>query len=446
MSSLRALTLFFLTAFAAATAMAVYLTDRAAQAALVSAVDRRIEQVADAMLSEVTPGDARAILRRIHGFAARRDTGDIGFELEDARGHRLGGNVVIGRVLPLGDTTLRARDGIPGLSAGRAQTRDAGGGLRLITVAETEPIDGYAATRWRLYLLGFGALLTVVLAGTLSFGLIVRQRIGEVRATAAAIIDGDLARRVPVPAGGGAFAAQAQAFNRALDRIAALMTQLREVSSDVAHDLRTPLARLRARLARLAEATPSDSDRDAELAAAVAECDALLGVFGAILRIAEMGAGERRAGFRALDLGALAQQVCDTLAPAATEGARRLDGGPFAPLSIRGDPSSLSQALINLVENALHHTPPGTRVTVTLAQHDAAAVLAVADDGPGIPRGSHALALRRFGRLDVSRHLPGHGLGLPLVEAVAKLHGGTLTLGDAAPGLRATITLPLPRG
>lgn len=438
MSSLRALTLFFLAAFAAAAVLAGYLTYAASRQAVVAAVDRRIDQVADAMLSAVAPGDARAILRRIDAFSHQRETGDIGFELEDTDGHRLGGNVTLRRALPLGFTTLRHGDRIAGLSAGRAQARDAGGGLRLITIAETEPIDGYAATRVRLYLLGFGALLAVVLAGTATFGLIVRRRIGEVRATAAAIIEGDLSRRVPVPARGGAFAAQAEAFNRALDRIAVLVEQLRSVSSDVAHDLRTPLARLRARLARLA-VRPTVSGE--ELEAVVAECDGVLALFAAILRIAEVTAGERRAGFRTVDLGALAEQACETFGPVATERSQWLGGGPFAPVTVRGDPSLLSQALLNLIENALHHTPAGTRVTVTLERRGSAVALRVADDGPGIPAQARALALRRFGRLEASRHRPGHGLGLPLVEAVARLHGGALTLDDAAPGLVATITL-----
>ncbi|MBW6531138.1 HAMP domain-containing histidine kinase [Sphingomonas sp. RRHST34] len=438
MSSLRALTLFFLAAFAAAAVLAGYLTYAASRAAVVSAVDRRIEEVGDAMLSAVAPGDSRAILRRIDAFSRRRDTGDIGFELEDSRGRRIGGNVVLERAVPLGFTTLMRRDGIVGLSAGRAQARDAGGGLRLITIAETEPIDGYGPTRVRLYLIGFGALLAVVLAGTASFGWIVRRRIGEVRATAAAIIDGDLNRRVPVPARGGAFAAQAEAFNRALDRIAALVEQLRGVSSDVAHDLRTPLARLRARLARLAE-RPSVSGE--ELEAVLAACDDVLALFGAILRIAEVTAGERRAGFRPVDLAALAEQACETLAAAASERGQRLSGGPFAPLTARGDPQLLSQALLNLIENALHHTPAGTSVAVTLAREGRMAALRVRDDGPGIPAEARALALRRFGRLETSRHRSGHGLGLPLVEAVARLHGGTLTLADAAPGLDAMMTL-----
>lgn len=440
MASLRTITVFFLVTFVAAAALTGYLTFQATHAATVQLVDRRVDSVADAMLAGVEPGDADAILARIATLSRRRDTGDIGFELEDAAGRRLGGNVVLARPLPWGFSEIRAGDRIKGLSSGRAEMRRAGGGLRLITMIETEPIDGYAATRSCLYLLGFGAMAIIVVVGTLSLVLLVRRRVGEVRTTAQAIIDGDLQRRVPVSAGDGEFARQAAAFNHMLDRIAALMEQVRSVSGDVAHDLRTPLARLRGRLAMLARRVDAEDIRQ-ELERALEQCDELLAMFAAVLRIAEVEGASRNA-FRKLDLAALVDHACAGMEDVAAETRHRFTAGPLDPAWTCGDAQMLTQALLNLIDNGFRHTPPGSRVQVTVKTAGEKIELTVRDDGPGVPEQERALALRRFGRLDNSRSQPGHGLGLSLAEAVARLHGGTLTLADAAPGLTVTMSLP----
>lgn len=438
MLRLRTLTALFLAAFAVVTALTGYATFHASRTAIDSLVDRRIETVADALVEDVAPGDPDAILRRIATFSSRRDSGDIGFELEDAAGRRLGGNVVLDRPLRPGFSDVTRQDGIAGLSAGRAEARLVGGGLRLITVAETEPIDGYTAIRARNYLIGFGLIAAVVLAGTATFGLVVRRRIDATRSTALAIIDGDLSRRVPVAQGGGVFAAQAETINRMLDRIATLVDGLRHVASDIAHDLRTPLARLRSRLTIAAERTPSD-----ELEAAIDQCDELLAIFTAILRIAEIDTGDRRAAFGRVDLQQLAAEVVETLSALAEEDGRRLVHGPLPAITLSGDRQLLSQALLNLVENALNHTPPGTVVTVSLTVSADEVRLTVVDTGTGIDAADMAMARRRFGRLEASRHRPGHGLGLPIVDAIARLHGGRLVLEDARPGLAAALVLPI---
>jgi signal transduction histidine kinase len=271
-----------------------------------------------------------------------------------------------------------------------------------------------------------------------SFSTIVRRRIGELRRTAEAIIDGDLTQRVPVEPGGGAFAGQAVTFNRMLDRIAALVESLRHVGGDVAHDLRTPLARLRSRLALIVAETPT-----AELEAALEQCDEMLAMFSAILRISEVEGGERRTAFRAFALAEVASEVAETLSASAEDSGHILTLAAVEDGEIEGDRQLLTQATLNLVGNALTHSPPGTRVTVAVTRVAARMLLTVMDDGPGIPAAERATALRRFGRLDASRHCPGHGLGLPLVEAIARMHGGTLVLDDAKPGLRATIAVPV---
>ena len=322
MTSLRSLTILFLLAFGSATALTGYLVYTTSRTASEVLVDQRVRTVADALLSEVDPGDAASILKRIDDLSRQRDTGDIGFELAAADGRRLGGNVRLLRALPLGLSSLHVKDSIAGLTAGRAEVRDVGGGLRLTTIAETEPIDGYAAVRQWTYLLGFGAIVVIVVGGLALFILIVRRRIGEVRGTAEAIIDGDLARRVPVD-GSGLFAEQARAFNRMLDRIGMLMEDIRNVSGDVAHDLRTPLARLRSRLAVMEPHATTPQQRE-ELDAAIQQCDEMMMIFAAILRIAEIDGGDRRGDYRRIELDELVQELADTMCDAAEESGHRL--------------------------------------------------------------------------------------------------------------------------
>ncbi|WP_296222587.1 HAMP domain-containing sensor histidine kinase [uncultured Sphingomonas sp.] len=440
--ALRTLTLLFLLVFGAATLITGFATYSASSQALERMVDRRIADVSSAVLAQASPGDRASILTLIDTFSRQRASGDVGFELEDAAGRRLGGNVTLARPVPMGFSTLHPGDRIAGLSSGRAQMRDAGGGLRLITIIETEPIDGFTRVQWRNYLLGFGSIAAIVLAGTALFGMLVRNRITDVRRTAEAIIDGDMKRRVPRSGDGGVFDAQAAAFNRMLDRIESLLESVRNVSSDVAHDLRTPLARLRARLQRIADA-PVGNDLADELDEAVAQCDEILAIFAAILRIAELEGDERRNAFARVDLAEIAAGVVASLSPAASESGHVLILDGLPSLIVDGDRASITQAVFNLVENAVRHTAAGTRIIISAGQAAGTATLAVRDHGAGISRADMATALRRFGRINASRNAPGHGLGLPLVEAVARLHRGSLTLADAEPGLRATLHFPI---
>ncbi|WP_394648041.1 ATP-binding protein [uncultured Sphingomonas sp.] len=430
------MTTLFLGAFGAATALTGYASYSASRHTIETLVDRRLDEVSRALLDEARQGDAGAILARIATLSRQRETGDLGFELIDRSGRRLGGNVTVGGAVPAGFSTLNDSV-LPGTSTWRVQRRDAGGGLRLVTLVETEPVDGFAAVWLRSYALGFGSIVVIVVAGAVSFSTIVRRRIDELRSTAEAIIDGDLTQRVPVEPGSGAFAEQAATFNRMLDRIAALVDSLRHVGGDVAHDLRTPLARLRSRLALIVAETPT-----AELEAVLDHCDELLAIFSAILRISEVEGGDRRTAFQPVSLSAIASDVAETLAANAADSGHVLTVMALADGTVAGDRQLLAQAGLNLVGNALTHSPAGSRVTVAVTREADAMRLTVTDDGPGIPEAARATALRRFGRLDASRNRPGHGLGLPLVEAVARMHRGTLSLEDAAPGLRAVLTIP----
>lgn len=280
-----------------------------------------------------------------------------------------------------------------------------------------------------------GAVLALGLAGGLLIGRGVARRAAAMEAALAAVQDGALDRRLSVGAGGDEFDRLAARINATLDRLQGLMAALREVTDDIAHDLRTPLTRLRQRLDEAAAAP-----RPEAIAAAQAEADRLLDIFAALLRIAQVESGTQRAGFTRVDLSAIAESVAEVYAPAAEERGQVLSTRIAPGVTLTGDPALLTQMLANLVENAVRHGREGGRIGLDVSAQE----VAVSDDGPGIPEAERERVFRRFHRLDAARATPGSGLGLALVRAVAGLHGMRIALEDAAPGLRVRVALPAP--
>jgi signal transduction histidine kinase len=253
---------------------------------------------------------------------------------------------------------------------------------------------------------------------------------------------GDLSRRVPIGDAHDEFDALAENLNAMLDRIERLMKGVREVTDSVAHDLRTPLNRLRNRLeATLRHLEPASAET-LEIEAAVAETDSLITTFNALLLIAEADAGVTRGEMAPIDLSAIAADMAELYAPLAEEKGVNLEIAPSGTTMIDGNRSLISQALANLVDNAIKYTPAGGKVTVTASGTPLGVELRVVDTGPGIPPAERARVVERFVRLEASRNSPGTGLGLSLVAAVARLHDAKLQLEDNAPGLRAIIRFP----
>jgi signal transduction histidine kinase len=292
----------------------------------------------------------------------------------------------------------------------------------------------------RVVIEGFaGALLGIVVLGALGgYGLSrgIRRRLAAITGTAEAIIDGDLTRRVAVQGAHDDLDGLALTFNRMLDRIALLMDSVRQVSSDVAHDLRTPLTRLRNKLE--SGLTDPAGPRAEVLEGALADLDAILTTFSALLRIAQIDAGARRAAFREVDLTIIARDVVEAFAPSAEEGGRKLMADIAGPALVEGDAELLTQMLVNLVENGLHHTLPGSVIRVT-AGGAPEPWLAVIDNGPGVPQAERERVQNRFYRLEQSRSTRGAGLGLALAAAVARLHQTSLQLSDNGPGLKVLV-------
>ena len=290
-----------------------------------------------------------------------------------------------------------------------------------------------------------GAIGVAALLGVCGGVLISRAflaRVDAITRTADAIIKGDLARRVPVRGTGDDLDRLAGTLNRMLDRIADLMESLRQVSSDVAHDLRTPLSRLRQRLERALSHGGTIDSYEAAMQGAVQESEALLETFSALLRIAQVEGGAPRAGFRDVDLSAAVEAVADAYGPDAEDSGHHLAAEVAPRVVVRGDQELLTQAVANLVENALRHTPVGTHIGFRLYSSQGATSLVVEDNRPGAPGEDLTLLCRRFYRGERSRTTPGNGLGLSLVAAVADAHGATLQIEDAAPGLRVILRFP----
>ncbi|WPZ21327.1 HAMP domain-containing sensor histidine kinase [Sulfitobacter faviae] len=287
-------------------------------------------------------------------------------------------------------------------------------------------------------------LPTVLIA--LSGGLILARRskrhVEVIRATLDRLTTGDLAARVaPGPRWSDDLLRIGEAVNQMARAQETSVAALRQVSLDIAHDLKTPIQRVSVHLDDLDRAEAAGADRAEPLARARAELEGIAAIFQSLLQLAQVEQGEARAHFASVDLTALCRTMVELYEPAAGEqGKHLLCDLPETPVHVTGDRALLGQLLANLIENALRHSGDAEAVEVALKQAAGQVTLTVADGGPGIPAEDRDKVLQRLYRLDRSRGTPGHGLGLALVDGVAKLHGARLELADNAPGLRVVVT------
>jgi signal transduction histidine kinase len=292
-----------------------------------------------------------------------------------------------------------------------------------------------------LFLWGLGAAILVALAGGAAMSVGLLRKIEAVSQTSRDIVEGNLQRRVPVRDSGDEFDHLAASLNTMLDRIQTLMEGLRQVTTDIAHDLRTPLTRLRQRL-ELAQRPRVDSDTlRAVLDGARHDIDCILEIFSALLRIAQIESGARKAGFTEVNMSDVLRTVLEVYRPTLEEKGQQLQETIDSDLVIRGDRELLTQLFANLLENSIRHSPAGAHVALVARRRSGTVEVSVADNGPGIPEALRSRVLQRFFRLETSRTTPGSGLGLSLAAAVATLHDAKLELSDNGPGLRVTVSL-----
>lgn len=323
------------------------------------------------------------------------------------------------------------------------------GGFRLLVGRDLEERDRLydvvlSAGKW-------SAAIVVVLglAGGFFVARRVLRRVDAMTDTTRTIMEGDLSERLPVAGTGDELDRLAENLNTMLDRIEALMHGLKEVSDNIAHDLKTPLTRLRNRAEEALRMQQNDAGYREALETIIDESDGLIRTFNALLMIARAESGQARDNMNEFDAAEVARGICELYEPLAEEKGLTLDVEAPGPVAVAGNRELISQALANLVDNAIKYAAPdapkngaASGIVVKAAVEGDRVLLSVADNGPGIPESDRGRAVERFVRLEESRSVPGSGLGLSLVAAVAHLHGGELRLADNEPGLRAVMVLP----
>jgi signal transduction histidine kinase len=383
-------------------------------------------------------------LRQLNGRAMLDPEGRRPFALFDATGHWVaGGAATLSTPLPPMDqpfdfTSQRGNETAPF----RGILHRLASGEILLVATDMREVRQFRDLLLNAMASGALVVLALGMTGAVLTGAGALGHIDGVTQAIERIVNGDLSGRLPTSRKGGDVNRLIQVVNRMLDEIERLMNDVKGVTEDIAHDMRTPLTRLLAGLERVRRRDATAEEYVAAVDEAIVETKGILTTFGALLRIAEVEAGARRAGFRTLDLTTVVIDVAELYEPMAESKQIQLsieNDVATAGAEMAGDPSLLFEAIGNLVDNAIKFTPPGGQVGLRILRRKDRLGVEVSDTGPGIPEAERDAVLRRFHRVEKCRSTPGSGLGLSLVAAVAKLHGLDLAIEDARPGCRVTL-------
>ena len=409
---------------------------------ILSDFDERIVEETDALKSDFAEGGRE----RLAGIIEARGSGGAGFSyaLVGPDGKPVAGELRVPAAGARADGWRESQEGDgeePAESKPeviRSLATPLGDGSILIVGDELRRSD--TILKGVLTALGWAVAATLALGtiGGLWLSAQFLGRIDSMRQTARRLMAGDWSRRIPLSRTDDDLTALARTFNRLFDRIEKLLQANKQVSADIAHDLRKPLAGVLRRLEAARDDTSSGAARDA-MNAAIGDVEGVLDTFNALLRIGQVEAGARRAAFRPLDLAGVAREVAEAFAPAAEDEGKTLLLRLDAPLAIAGDKELLVQMIANLIDNALRHTPAGVRIEVGGERTPAGIALSVSDNGPGVAPGDMAAIFQRFYRAGAAQRSSGTGLGLALVAAIADLHGLDCRASDNGPGLRVTL-------
>lgn len=417
-------------------------------------LDDQIVSTIDAEISGLSEQYNTGGLRRLISVVERRsrEPGASLYLVTTANGDRIVGNVAS---VP---AAVLAKPGQSEVSYGRGEA-NAGehlaivqvftlpGGFRLLVGRDTEERDRLRAVIGRAFVSSLAAVILLGIIGGWLAATRILARVDAMTRTTRAIMAGDLDGRLAVAGNGDELDRLATNLNQMLERIGELMRGMREVSDNIAHDLKTPLTRLRNRADEALRRSSSADELRAALEAVIEEGDGLIRVFNALLMIARLEAGSAREIMAPLDLGAIACGVGELYEAVAEENGLVVEVRAEAGVVIEANRELIGQALANLIDNALKYgTPSGGgpgRVVIAVEARNGLAHLSVVDQGPGIPEAERDHVLARFVRLEKSRSRPGFGLGLSLVNAVVRIHRGSLRLIDNDPGLLVDITLPM---
>ncbi|MBY0611541.1 MAG: HAMP domain-containing histidine kinase [Beijerinckiaceae bacterium] len=422
----------------------VYTTVRSA---LETQLSQQIETEATSLAAEYTASGLGRLLAAVSSRDELRGADTLEYSVVGERGV-----VLAGRRLrtPEGDGWLimKASASAPrqGSSSLVMYTVTLDNDVRLLIASDPSWIDRVQ----HAILIAFGWAIAATLLLALASGLWLSARflrgMDAVMSTAQAVMAGNMTSRVALSSRNDDFDHLGSAFNSMLNRLGGLMESLKQVSTDIAHDLRTPLSRLKQSLETVGGGQVSIEEMRSGIADATAQVDEILSTFSALLRIAQVESGTRRSGFETVDLSELTETVAvDFAAVAEGKGqsmATRIDPG----IRIDGDRELLTQLLVNLIENAIRHTQEGSHIRIDVSRLGETVALVVADNGPGVEEADRERIFERFFRSERSRTTPGNGLGLHLVKAVAELHRGSVAAFDCAPGLGIRVSLPSAMG
>lgn len=410
-------------------------------------VEESVEAELDILAAEYRVDGVRGISGLIRQrLDVRSANHDRVYRLEDAAGRLLIGNLdhwpaSAGREsLPLRLPSLLHR-GQTEIVARWVRLPD---GSRLLVGFDEYEVEQVRSDIRRAALVSFGLMLLASLGGGYLITRAALRPVETIRRAAQQIMDGDLQHRVPLRSGDGAdeFDRLAQTLNGMLDRIARLIASVRGATDNIAHDLRSPLTRHRARIEAALSHPPTADELPDWLERNLADVDQVLSTFQSLLRIARVDSGLLRGEFSELDLGRLVRDAAELMEPLAEERGLRLVVSAPEGAACNGHRDLLFQTVLNLIDNAIKYSPHGATVELSLTRDGDDWRLCVRDEGPGIPAAERERVFERLYRLDSARDTPGLGLGLSLVQSVVALHRGSIALDDASPGLAVTLHLP----
>lgn len=411
---------------------------------LAERLDDTIKETYAVVAATYADNDLKELVETVGSHSLRSLKKEQLFSLTDAAGNRLAGNFTAAG-LPDGFSMFDAEmPGVPPGAEYRAYSGPVGGNTLTVafSLSETEELE-----RIVLMSFGWGTLIItgLAVAGGALLASRVQRRLDGIAATMVDVSHGRLDTRIPLTGKGDDIDIVSSQINAALDRLSALVEGMKQVSANIAHDLKTPLNRLQMILDTASEKNLSGQKIAAELAEAHAESLQINETFDALLRIAQIEAGARRARFTDVDLGEVLTTIAEIYADVAEDDGKSLSLAQPRETTdrIHGDRELLTQMFANLVENALRHCPSGTTIKLSVTRQGDRVVASVADNGPGIPAEEREKVFQRLYRLDHSRSTPGSGLGLSLVRAIADLHGASITLEDRRPGLAVAVSFPL---
>ncbi|MFJ6326929.1 HAMP domain-containing sensor histidine kinase [Rhizobium sp. NPDC092014] len=418
--------------------LATYLLLRAE---IYSTLDSSVTETYAVIQSSYTPGDIEDVVQSMNSFSRLQNGDRRIFYLGSADGKRLAGDIM--KYRPSGDLQTVSAEalGLPGTERFRIKTGNIDGN-NLLVGESLEATDDLAQIIFAnfAWMSAFTTLLAVF-AG-LYLARRAQARIDAIADTMKEISEGNLSRRVPLTGSGDDIDLISAQVNTTLDRLSDLMESMRQVSADIAHDLKTPLNRLKLILEDASLREENNEAVGEQLREALDESDQINATFQALLRISQIEAGARKTRFASVDLKQVFRNIAEIFAEVAEDNGQTLsfDEESAPECLIDGDKELLTQLFVNLVENGINHCAPGTAIALSLERKGDEYAAVVFDNGPGIPEEEKDKVFRRLYRLDKSRNSPGHGLGLSMVKAIADLHGMSTEIRDNHPGARFVLS------